>query len=669
MPRCVCGNHYSEHKYLRRHEGSCPKVKERSKRIWSVIKKVNTEESRSKRRHAEWDLAECGESSNLDRFMGRIKRKKPNRGLEAEGGNESFGGPSSSIAHDDLRSMTPPIICGVDVADSRCGSGDAVDANSDCDFHSSLPHMAPSSDTLPPKRIRRRTERAMAMLEDTVPEGPGDLLSDDETTNTTPQSDSEQHPPLRIRIRRVIRSVANKFGLVRIYHGRPSGVPKSHRDDFTADDLHSRPRSHTEHPPSEGRSTVAGIISPYPNISAFLFNRWHWNSGKKTKKGRTEFLEDVIGHKDFKIEDIRGINFDRIDDMLVENPGGATDGNGWRTSAVPIHIPTGKKETKSSRREAAYRQRQDRAGESDGDSQPETEYATGRQYSIPDLHYRNLVDVVKEVCSGAASENFHWHPFEEHWEPPWEDRSTERVYGDLFTSSAFLDADRDLHNLPPEPDCDLPRAIAALMFYSDATHVAQFGQAKLWPIYAYFGNQSKYERGRPSARAGHSVAFLPSLPDSVTDFIRDDPSGKITGPLLAHCRRELFHGCWKIILDEEFLHAYEHGIIVDCGDGVRRRIYPRIFTYSADYPEKVLIATIRDMGQCPCPRCKIKKDEIREFASASDMEIRHTKLRIDDEDRRANVHAARSLIYDKGYVVNSAHVEDLLKECVLVAAI
>lgn len=76
------------------------------------------------------------------------------------------------------------------------------------------------------------------------------------------------------------------------------------------------------------------------------------------------------------------------------------------------------------------------------------------------------------------------------------------------------------------------------------------------------------------------------LPDSITDLICNDPSGKVTAPLLAHCRRELFHDCWNIILNDQFLEAYEHGIIIDCGDGVRRRVYPRIFIYSADYPEK-----------------------------------------------------------------------------------
>ena len=78
--------------------------------------------------------------------------------------------------------------------------------------------------------------------------------------------------------------------------------------------------------------------------------------------------------------------------------------------------------------------------------------------------------------------------------------------------------------------------------------------------------------------------------------------------------------------------------------------------------DRVLIATIRDKGQCPCPRCKISQNEIREFATAKDLEIRRTQARRDDEDRQKKVEKARKFIYEKGYVVNSSHVEDLLKE-------
>lgn len=55
---------------------------------------------------------------------------------------------------------------------------------------------------------------------------------------------------------------------------------------------------------------------------------------------------------------------------------------------------------------------------------------------------------------------------------------------------------------------------------------------------------------------------------------------------MAHLRRELMHAIWESLLDDDLLTAWDEGIIVDCGDGICRRIFLRIFTYSADYPEK-----------------------------------------------------------------------------------
>jgi Plavaka transposase len=55
---------------------------------------------------------------------------------------------------------------------------------------------------------------------------------------------------------------------------------------------------------------------------------------------------------------------------------------------------------------------------------------------------------------------------------------------------------------------------------------------------------------------------------------------------LTHLKRELMHALWELFLDEKFMHAYEHGIHILCGDGIWQRIFPRLLTYSADYPEK-----------------------------------------------------------------------------------
>lgn len=57
---------------------------------------------------------------------------------------------------------------------------------------------------------------------------------------------------------------------------------------------------------------------------------------------------------------------------------------------------------------------------------------------------------------------------------------------------------------------------------------------------------------------------------------------------MTHCQREFLHAQWKAILDDEFLEAYEHGVIMVCCDGKKRRFYLRIFSYAADYPEKLV---------------------------------------------------------------------------------
>ncbi|KAF9261819.1 hypothetical protein L218DRAFT_961064 [Marasmius fiardii PR-910] len=52
--------------------------------------------------------------------------------------------------------------------------------------------------------------------------------------------------------------------------------------------------------------------------------------------------------------------------------------------------------------------------------------------------------------------------------------------------------------------------IAAYMLWSNATHVTQFGQSKLWPVYLFFGNQTKYDCVKPSEQSAHHIGFIPS---------------------------------------------------------------------------------------------------------------------------------------------------------------
>jgi hypothetical protein len=59
-----------------------------------------------------------------------------------------------------------------------------------------------------------------------------------------------------------------------------------------------------------------------------------------------------------------------------------------------------------------------------------------------------------------------------------------------------------------------------------------------------------------------------------------------TSETLTYCRQELMQVIWLLLMDDEFMYAYEFSVVIECLDGVRRRVFLHFFTYSADYPEK-----------------------------------------------------------------------------------
>lgn len=134
------------------------------------------------------------------------------------------------------------------------------------------------------------------------------------------------------------------------------------------------------------------------------------------------------------------------------------------------------------------------------------------------------------------------------------------------------------------------------------------------------------------------------------------------------------HGAWRHLIDEDFQAAYKHGIVVQCADGVMRRVYPRIFTYSADYPEKlvpglwghymrysyfsrVLLATIRHRGNSPCPRCLILKEKLNQMGTIQDMKNRLSQTRTYVMDK---VRRAQEYIYNLAKTISGVDVEGLL---------
>ncbi|OBZ80055.1 hypothetical protein A0H81_00426 [Grifola frondosa] len=231
---------------------------------------------------------------------------------------------------------------------------------------------------------------------------------------------------------------------------------------------------------------------PYPNQSSFTLHNWFWNDGVVKSQSSFRKLTKIISHPEFKPEDIARTNWQRIDARLADveqdanisqRHEGRQYSDKWTETPITISVP--------------FHAKMHRPGPQD--------------FGAGILHHRKLVSVIREKVSNPESHpHFHYEPYELHWQPEGALEDV-RVFGEMYTSQAFVNAHRDLQLAPGEPGCDLPRVVVALMFASDATHLTDFGSAKLWPLYLSFGNESKYRRGNPSCNHFEHVAYFESV--------------------------------------------------------------------------------------------------------------------------------------------------------------
>ncbi|KAF8074854.1 hypothetical protein FPV67DRAFT_601603 [Lyophyllum atratum] len=553
-----------------------------------------------------------------------------------------------SVTPDDGSLRTSPI------PESSLDDGGFADEVPDVDMSFDEPEMprepTPVNEAGRPIRVRRQTWKILELLPDPpapVPFAPAE---------TPPPEDDDKTPPPTIRevIWDPIRTVRNLFGLYREYPAAPTHDPDDGSSLADLSDV-GPPLVRTAPLPEVSRLGLrtnsadpadGSRYAPFKNSTVFGLMNWMWSGSAMKSLGEMVQLVDFLKSEDFRKEDLEGFDIRtetrRFDDILegeAEDSPVAKDG--WKEAEVKIQVP-------------------------DGLRHPIP--GAIPIFEVPGLHMRKLTEVIKSAIHDASAHCFHYTPFKQFWQGD-PDKEPERVYDELYSSDAFIEEHTKLQMQPPEPGCTLERVVVGLMFWSDSTHLANFGTASLWPLYLYFANQSKWLRGKPRTGACHHVAYIPKLPDSFHDWFEGLRGEGASADVLTHCRRELMHAVWRLILDDDFMHAYEHGIVIECPDGISRRFFPRIFTYSADYPEKVLLATIRNLGKCPCPRCLIPKERIPEMGTKFDAARRQTLARSADLWFRQKIERARDAIYRLGFVVKSVVVERLLDEQSLVPTV
>jgi hypothetical protein len=224
---------------------------------------------------------------------------------------------------------------------------------------------------------------------------------------------------------------------------------------------------------------------PFQNPTVHGVMQWLNNGQTAKSEGETtKLIHNVILSQNFNAADLVGFDAHRENQRLDKALSESALRSQFIESSVDIVIPSGES------------------------------HVEGKTFEVPGLLHRKLTSVIREAFESPLAHLYHYSPFKLFRKSPISGKD-ERIYGEIFTSDAFLEETESVrrHGLLPPDDsaCKREKAVAAMMISSDATMLTDFGTAKGWPIYFMLGNLSKYIRAQPDSGAMHHLAYIPSV--------------------------------------------------------------------------------------------------------------------------------------------------------------
>lgn len=197
-----------------------------------------------------------------------------------------------------------------------------------------------------------------------------------------------------------------------------------------------------------------------------------------------DLVNNVILQPDFSQEDFTGFSASHEAEHLdhyTENPESPfSPKDGWIETSVSISIPANNVKHSS--------------------------VDTASKYEVSGLFYCPLAKIIKSSFQEPSVKHFHLFPFKEYWvceTDPTEKQ--EQLYSEVYIAETFIKEHKRIQAQPPESGCDLETVVVTIMCYSDLMHLTSFGNAALWQIYEWFGNQSKYPHMKLTSFAAQHV--------------------------------------------------------------------------------------------------------------------------------------------------------------------
>jgi hypothetical protein len=238
------------------------------------------------------------------------------------------------------------------------------------------------------------------------------------------------------------------------------------------------------------KATNDRYFAPFFNGTTYRLMSWFYNSSStKSLADLDRLVNDVILAEDFNREDLRDFNasyegrrMDKAQASLESPQLSAADG--WHEASLKIPVPCEKVKFPSE--------------------------ADAPKFTVRGLYYQKFTEVIKSAYEEVSAKSFHTQPFKLFWQPD-EDQPPECIISELYTADAMLAEDKKIKTAPQVPGCTLETIVAAIMLWSDSTHLANFGNASLWPIYMFIGNLSKYTHAKATSFSAHHLAYIPKV--------------------------------------------------------------------------------------------------------------------------------------------------------------
>jgi len=345
-----------------------------------------------------------------------------------------------------------------------------------------------------PTRRPIRTRRVPAKLRDFVRSETTPIYRDvdSDSEHETPPPSSPMAPSPECL--HPLTTKPDDFGVYRVYVDRPSRFPSETETlPSIADSPHfSISKRWSEADPTcvFGPRVVSEATSykPFDNISTLRAMEAFYGHTELSTKALDEIIA-ITQTEEFDVSHWEHFStatqMQRMDKFIASKEAGPDlEGTfGWKRGSVTLRLPA--KDVKQ--REAA-----------------------AVAFTVEGILYRDLLDVVKSFYGSPTFEEMHLKGFTHMWKAN-ENSDPQQLFGEAFTSRLYLRMEEELRKLPVNPSDLLERVIAPIMFQSDATHLANFGTASLWPCYAFPAAQSKYPRGKPSGLAARHFCYAPSV--------------------------------------------------------------------------------------------------------------------------------------------------------------